>query len=236
VFVPKSGVVDVKLTVGKSQTISAEVVVEDPPEQEADTSQKEEEQRRPQGIYIRLQARSMNIWGPPPRATAPANGGLVELRNAAAADYRVTAASTNGGYLRAISVDGRELERPEITVGSDVPLSGLKLHIAFDGATIAGTVKGQGDTSTAAPAWILLMPEPGSSAYAERGWAREEDGHFRSAGIVPGSYALYALPRMLGFNLDDPEVRRTLEPYVKRITVAKGETASVELTRVPDTF
>jgi hypothetical protein len=233
VLVPASGAVDVKLVVGNNPTLSAEVVLEDPPEQEEAAPQGEGGQRR-QGIFVGLQARGLNIWGPPPRANAPAKGGPVEFRNLATGDYRVRVEAANVGYLRAISLDGRELERPEITVGPDVSLSGLKLHIAFDGGTIVGTVKYPDGTIPQARIFVQVMPEPGASPYAEREVLLMEAGEFRRAGIVPGRYALYALPRSDAFDLDDAEVRRALEPYAKRVTVAKGETATVELTYIPE--
>jgi hypothetical protein len=234
VLVPASGAIDVKLVVGNSPTLSAEVVLEDPPEQQEEAAPQGEDGQQRQGIFVSLQARGMNIWGPPPRANAPAKGGPVEFRNLATGDYRIRAGAANGGYLRAISLDGRELERPEITVGPDISLSGLKLHIAFDGGTIVGTVKYAAGTIPQARIWVQVMSEPGASLYAEREVLLMEAGEFRRAGIVPGRYALYALPRADVFDLDDPEIRRALEPYAKRVTVEKRQTVKVELNYIPE--
>lgn len=234
VVVTASSAINVKLVVSDGQTLSAEVVLEDPPKQEETAPQDERERRRRQeGIFVGLQGRGPATWGQPPRANAPAKGGPVELRNLAPGDYRVQLRDPNGGYLRAISIDGRVLERPEITVAPGVSLSGIKLHVAFDGATVAGTAKYPSETGLAARGWIMAIPEPGSSPYADRemmGMGRE----FRRPGIAPGRYALYALPRLDAFDLDDPEVRRALEPYAKKVTLAKGETATVELTYIPE--
>ena len=80
-----------------------------------------------------------------------------------------------------------------------------------------------------------MIPEPGASPYAEReALFMEEAGEFRHAGLVPGRYALYALPRPDAFDLDDPEVRRALEPYAKTVTVANRETVTVALTYIPE--
>jgi hypothetical protein len=79
-----------------------------------------------------------------------------------------------------------------------------------------------------------VIPEPGASPYAEREALFMEAGEFRHAGLVPGRYALYAVPRPETFNLDDPEVRRALEPYAKTVTVANRETVTVELTYIPE--
>jgi hypothetical protein len=234
VFVPPSGAADAKLVVGNNQSLSAEVVLEDPPEQEEPATQHEQAPQMRQGIFVSLQVRGLNMWGPPPRANAPPKGGPVEFRNVPAGDYRVQARTANAGYLRAISVDGRVLERPEITVAPDVSLSGLKLHIAFDGGTIVGTVKYPPESIPQARLWIQVIPEPGASPYAEREALFMEAGEFRHAGLVPGRYALYAVPRPETFNLDDPEVRRALEPYAKTVTVANRETVTVELTYIPE--
>jgi hypothetical protein len=233
VFVPTSGATDVKLVVGNNPSLSAEVVLEDPPKEEEPALQDELARQMRQGISVGLQVRGLNFWGPPPRATAPPKGGPVEFRNVPAGDYRVHVRTANGGYLRAISLDGRVLERPEITVAHDVRLS-LKLHVAFDGGTIVGTVTYPPESIPQTRPWIHVMPEPGASPYAERDALFMEAGEFRHAGLVPGRYALYAVPSRETFNLDDPEVRRALEPYAKRITVTKGETTTVELTYIPE--
>lgn len=239
VVVPAAGAADVKLVVRDGQTVSGEVVLEDPPKQEEQTPQDEQaRRRRQQGIFVGLQGRGPHMWGPPPRANAPAQGGPVEFRRLAPGSYRVQVRAANGGYLRAISIDGRELDRPEITVPSDASLSGLRLHVAFGGATIAGTVKGASDTASPFRGWILLIPEPGSNAYVDREYIATGQGtgpnEFRRPGIAPGRYTLYAVRRIDTFDVGDSEVRRALEPYAKRVTLRKGETATVELSPVPE--
>jgi hypothetical protein len=233
VAVAASGATEVKLVIGAGQTISAEVVLEDPPKHQEESPQ-QAGRRGPPGTSITLQGRGPATFVRPPRANAPPDGGPVDFEKVAPGSYRVQVRSSDDGYLRAISLGGRVLEQPEITVAPDTPLSGLELHVAFDGGTVEGTVKYSSGTEPPARFWVVIVPEPGTSPYAEREMIGGGDGqdNFHKAGLIPGSYSLYAVPPGNAFDLDDPAVRHALEPFSKKVTLAKGETVTVELTYV----
>jgi hypothetical protein len=233
VMVPASGAMEVELVVSQGQTLTGEVVLEDPPEPEQ-AQEAEQQPRRPPRISVDLHGRGPAMWGRSPRADAPAEGGPLEFRGLPAGEYRVRLRAPDGGYLRAISIDGRALEQPEITMVPGAPLTGLKLHVAFDGATVEGAVKYPADRETPDRVWILLLPEPGSSPYANREMIGAREGSFRVTGIFPGRYSLYALPRQDAYDMDDAGVRRTLERFARKVTFAAGEKASVELPYIPE--
>jgi protocatechuate 3,4-dioxygenase beta subunit len=232
VMVPAAGAMEVELVVSQGQTLTGEVVLEDPPEPEQNQQTGQQPRRRPR-IQVDLHGRGPAMWGRSPRADAPAEGGPLEFLNLPAGEYRVRLRAPDGGYLRAISIDRRPLDQPEITMAPGAPLSGLKFHVAYDGATVEGAVKYPADREPDR-VWILLLPEPGSSAFAEREMIGAREGSFRVTGIFPGRYSLYALPRQNAYDMDDAAIRRTLEQFAQKITLAAGETASVELPYIPE--
>jgi hypothetical protein len=232
VVIPESGVVGVRLVLGQGQTVSGEVVLEDPPDP---PPQPELQQRREQPISIRLEGERMHMLGRPPQANVPAGGGPFEMEQTPPGTYVVRLHAPHGGYLRAISLGGRPFPEPEITVPADGPLAGLRLHVAFDGATIVGTVKSRAEDHEieGTGRYVLLIPDAGSHAPREL-IGVGSDGGFKREGIAPGRYTLYAVRRQEAFDFDDPEERRVLEPFAKRITLSKGEKATVELSFVPE--
>ena len=232
VTVPASGAIETALVVGQGQTLTAEVVLENPPEPE-ESRDLGQRPRRPPRILVDLQGRGPTSWGRPPRDDVPAEGGPVEFQDLTPGSYRVRVRAPNGGYLRAISLDGRVFGQPEINVPAEGAPSGLKLHVAFDGATVEGVVN-YPDDEIPDRVWILLLPEPGSSPYAERQFTAARQGSFRVSGILPGRYSLYALPRENAFDLDDAGVRSGLERFTKKVSLESGKTASVEVTYIPE--
>lgn len=232
VVIPQSGVVGVKLVLGEGQTVSGEVVLEDPPDP---PPQEGRERGREQPFAINLEGERMHMRGQT-RTTAPAGGGAFELEKTPPGDYLVRVRA-RGGYLRAVSLGGRPLAAPEIMVPGDAPLAGLKLHIAFDGATIDGTVKtSSGDEELQALGrFVAVIPEGESQERREQlRFPVQPDGRFHAEGIAPGRYTLYAEGQPGTLDVGDPETQRALERYAKKVTLAKGEKLTVELTCSPD--
>ena len=244
VQVPQFGDVEVKLLVGGSQTVSGEFILEDPPEQQqppaaqgpqpgAQVQNATPGQQRP--FMFALESLGSFPF-PGGRGNVPPQGGAFELTDVPAGDYKIRLYGP-AGYLRSVTLDGREIGGPRITVPRDGPLFGLKLHIAFDGATISGVVKpasGEETEGLRGEQVATAVPDPGSNPYANRAVARVElDGAFTLRGVVPGSYTLFVLPG-LTIDVEDPDVRRALKPYGKQITVTRNEQVRVELTATPD--
>ncbi len=234
VFVPESGSIEVGLAIAEGQTMTADVVLEDPPEQEELQQENDRRGRPPAAAFITLMGRGRAMRGPPLRANAPPGGGPVEFRYVTPGTYWVEARAANGGYLRAISYGGRVLDQPEITVLPGVPVSGLEFHIAFDGASVQGAVNAPSGEEVPERVSVLVVPEPGSSPYAQRMTVGVGEEGFSIPGIAPGRYSFYALPRQSAFNPADPEDLRLLEPYAKTLTLKKGEEATIELDYIPD--
>jgi hypothetical protein len=242
--VPASGEVEIKLIVGGSQTVSGELVVDEPPEQkEASPAQNQQpgaqgpNAGQPRAITITLEALGAVLF-PGGRGSVPAQGGSFELADILTGEYRIRVYGTQGNaYLRSVTLSERELGGPRITIARGESIAGLKLYVASDGAAITGIVKSPGSEKPAERTGELLvtaLPDPGSSPYAQQGMARAElDGSFVIRGLVPGSYTLFAAANPM-LDVEDPDVGRALKPYSKQISVGKKEEARIELTAVPE--
>lgn len=245
VQVPESGEVEIQLSLGAMQSVSGEFILEDPPKEQqpaaavqqagAPVAGERPERERPARV-------SLQPLGPFPfpggQGDVPPQGGAFELAEVAPGDYRIKVyGMRDGGYVRSVTLGGRELGGPRITVPRDGPLVGLGVHIAFDGGSISGVVKpasGDQPLEGLVDPIVTALPDAGSNSYASHLGARvEPGGEFVLRGLVPGGYTLF-VARTPIMDTDDPEVRRALKPYSKHISVAKREEARVELTAVPD--
>jgi hypothetical protein len=251
VQVPESGEVEVQLLLGGSQTVSGEFILEDPPQQ-----QQQQQQQQPAAAVQQAGAPvpgerpererpvrvSLEPLGPFPfpggQGDVPPQGGAFELTDVAPGDYRIKVyGMRDGGYVRSVTLGGRELGGPRITVPRDAPLAGLGVHIAFDGGSISGVVKPASSDEPfdgAVDPIVTAIPDAGSSPYASHMGVRvEAGGEFVLRGLAPGGYTLFVVRNAI-MDTEDPEVRRVLKPYTKHVSVAKRAEARVELTAVPD--
>jgi hypothetical protein len=244
VHVPQAGEVELKLLIGGLQTVSGEYILEGGPEpkqeqaaaaQQPGTQGQNAEPQRPMML-------SLISLGPMPfpgsQGPVPPEGGPFELTDVPSGDYTIRIfGPPGGGYLRAVTLGGSELDRPRITVPRDGPVSGLKLHIAFDGAAISGIVQPASNTETLethGEQLVIAVPDAGSNLYATQAMARvEPGGAFTFRSLPPGGYTLFAVPNPM-VDFEDPEVRRVLKPYSKQVSLDKKEEIRVELTAVPE--
>ncbi|MEX2299461.1 MAG: carboxypeptidase-like regulatory domain-containing protein [Bryobacterales bacterium] len=242
--VPESGDLEVRIAIGGSYAVSGEFVLEDPPEQKpAEQSQSGGAQQQnatpdPQRpIMFALES-----LGPFPfpggRGTVPPQGGSFEIGEVQSGEYRIRVyGMPAGGYLRLVTLDGRELSAPRITVPRDGPLTGLKLYAAFDGASIQGMVKpaaGEETRDVSGGQFVMAVPDGDLNAYAEQSMTRlEPGGGFTFQTLAPGSYILF-VANSPTIDISDPDIRRALKPYSKQVSLAKKEQARVELTAAPE--
>jgi hypothetical protein len=243
VQVPESGEVEVQLFLGGLQTVSGEFILEDVPEQQPAAAQRpgaavaSEASERQRPAMLNLES-----LGPFPfpggQARVPPQGGPFEVGDVTPGDYRIRVYGIpDGGYLRSLTLGGRELGGPRITVPRDGPLAGLEVHIGFDGASITGVVKPASNDEPSAAGGnqiVTALPDAGSNPYASHlGASVQAGGEFVLRGLAPGGYTLFVVRNAI-MDTEDPEVRRALKPYSKHVSLAKREEARVELTAVPD--
>jgi hypothetical protein len=237
--VPSSGEITVRIEVGVGQTVSGELVLEDPPEKEqrADPLENTEPRQQRRRAQVSLAGKTFETWsGPARQGNVNSETNLFEVPGVSPGSYRVFVHGT-GGYLRAVSLGGQEFQRPEIPVTGDGPVSGLRLHVAFDGATISGTVRAdshEDDTEPSLQPAVILLPDRASNFYGMRQIRPVlPDGSFLFENVAPGAYTLVCAQDPTTASIDEPAIRRALEPYAKAVTVSKNEHASVALALVP---
>jgi hypothetical protein len=244
--VPESGDTEVNLVVGGTQTVSGEVILEDPPDPKQQLAAQPQQPESQDPVAAPEQQRPVTFllesMGPFPfpgrRGTVSPKGGPFELAEVPSGDYRMRVfGMPDGGYLRSVTLDGRDLGGPAITVPRDGPLSGLKLHLAFDGASVSGQVKpapGEEARELSGGEFVVAVPDDDSTEYAGQSMSRVgQDGVFSIRGLVPGGYLLFVVPSLNG-DVSDPDLRRALKPYTKAVSLDKKEQARVELTAAPE--
>jgi hypothetical protein len=242
--VPESGDLEVRIEIGGSYAVSGEFILEDPPEHKPPAQAQSEgaQQQNATPDPQRPIMFALESLGPFPfpggRVTVPAQGGSFEIGEVPSGEYRIRIyGMPAGGYLRMVTLDGRELSAPRITVPRDGPLTGLKLYAAFDGASMQGTVKpaaGEQAEAVSGGQFVMAVPDGESNAYAEQSMTRlEPGGGFTFQALAPGSYIVF-VANTPTIDISDPDIRRALKPYSKQISLAKKEQARVELTAAPE--
>lgn len=244
--VPESGDLEVRIAMGGTYAVSGEFVLEDPPEQKPPApvqpggAQQQNAATAPQRPIMFTLESLGSFPFPGGRGTVPAQGGSFEIGEVQSGEYRIRVyGMPPGAYLRRVTLDGRELSAPRITVPRDGPLSGLKLYAAFDGASIQGTVKpaaGDEARGVSGGQFVMAVPDGGSNAYAEQSMTRlEAGGGFTFLTLAPGSYILFVANNPT-IDISDPDIRRALKPYSKQVSLAKKEQVRVELTAPPESL
>ena len=236
VMVSESESEELVLELAPDQTVSGRLVREDPP-QAGTQEQASTAGNRRRRTRVTLVSEIPGWRGEGRRSIFDEKTGAFEVPNVHAGDYRIGLNPVPaGGYLRAVLLAGRKLEKPEITVTADAPLSGIELRVAFDGATVSGVVKPEhpDDPSAVASASIVALPDnPGG--YLQRALQRaSEDGGFAFTALAPGAYTFYALPERSTLDPRDPDTRATLQRWAKRLRVKAKDNVTLELTLAED--
>ncbi len=223
---------DVVLVTTDGLTASGEVVFQDPPEDQASPPSE-----RPRPLRVVLNGMIANQWSRRASIPAPHTSGLFEIDDLLPGLYRISLQNLpTGGYLRAVTLAGRRLDKPEITVPADTSVSGLQLEVAFDGAVVNGTVKPpEGvEAEELSTAWVMVISEK-TDGYQYRGRLRlGADANFTLPGMPPGTYTFYVVPFPETFDLWDPEVRRALGASGKRLSLSAEDEVTIELPYIPE--
>ncbi len=235
VQVTESPTDDIALVTTDGLTVSGEVAFEDREDTLEDQPPGAEERPRPLQVVLtdKIEVNRTRRTSIP----APQTSGLFEISRLLSGPYRISLRNLpTGGYLRAVTLAGRRLDKPEITVPPDTSVSSLKLEVAFDGAVVSGTVKppegvGADEISTG---WVVVIPDK-TNGYQYRGRLRlDTNASFTLPGMPPGGYTLYSVPAPDTFDLWDPQVRRALKASGKRVRLSAEDQVSVELPFIPE--
>jgi hypothetical protein len=206
----------VDIVVGVEHSLSGRVVLESPPAGL-------EQQKTAMDIVLRAGFQDDETARVKPDLSFEAQG-------LSAVSYRVILEDTpEGAYFKTMRLGGRDLPAPDIEVPDQGSISQLEVVLAFDSATLSGTVK------PARPASVFLFPQENQSPYlVERSTDTDPSGNFSLTAIAPGSYAVFAVPRSMAVEVADPDVRRRLESYSKSLRLDRNAKATIELVTAPD--
>jgi uncharacterized surface anchored protein len=214
----------VPLMIGPDRTVAGRIVLGSPPEAL-------DRGKVRLGIFLLAGLRSDEPVQTEPDLT-------FRVRNLAPVTYRLRLAGLpEGGYFKLLRLGGQDLPAPEIEVPAEGSLGDLEVVIAFDGATLSGSVQppesaGRGHRVTSAT--IALFPQENQSPYlVERRLATDSNGNFSLTAIAPGAYTVFALPAGSSLDWDDPDVRRQFARFGGSVDLGPGKKETVELLLAP---
>jgi hypothetical protein len=215
-----------EVVVGALQSFAGEVVVEG-----------RRDGLDPASWIVRLAPASSPPWWPSPESEVGSDRRF-RFDGVTAGRYRlVLRGLPAGAYLKAIQSGGQPLPSLEMSVEATFPISGIQALVAFDGASVSGTVRVSSakDSAPAGGARVIEVPRPNQSAPALAPIATESapGGSFRFSAVPPGSYALYALPAASALQILDPAVQLALERYAAELKLEANQTAAVDLVVAP---
>jgi hypothetical protein len=142
--------------------------------------------------------------------------------------YRLRTQGYSQWYVESATAGGTDLLTQDLVVDGGSSSLPLRLVVNNQMATLKGTTKLGGQASSSYVSLIASTPSATPLIDTRSG----ADGRF-SRGIPPGSYRVVASEARLNLDLSDPAVQKQLAPYMKAVTIAAGETESVELDAMP---
>jgi hypothetical protein len=152
--------------------------------------------------YVGQDAYSLNITGPAPDA-----------------------------YLKTASYGSSDaLGTFHVTPGSDAILD---LLISSRGAHIHGTVMNS-DPVPVSGVWVALIPDDANAKIKRlyQSMRTTANGKFEFRGVAPGTYSLYSWDYVEEHDWDDPEFLKPFKTKSASVTVAEGDTKSLDLTLI----
>ena len=146
------------------------------------------------------------------------------LENSGAGLHRIEFRIRHGGYVKTLRANNRPLREMAV----EIPVRGetrLRLEIAFDSATIAGSVRAPEGTAVVVDAFPVLEP----SIQQRRATRTHPDGSFRLEGVAPGEYSVFAYPAKSGYEFEDRLIRQRFSGESKRVVVRPNGEYNVQL-------
>jgi hypothetical protein len=142
--------------------------------------------------------------------------------------YRLRSQGYSQWYVESATAGGTDLLTQNLAVdGGSSPVP-LRLVVNNQMAPVKGTAKLGGQAAESYVSLVATTP----STIPMISTRSAADGSF-SRNIPPGTYQALASETRLNMNLSDPAVQKQLAPYMKAVTVAAGETESIDLDAMP---
>lgn len=173
-----------------------------------------------------------------------AGDGAFALKNVAAGRYRVDMTPPPGGFVKSVTLDGRESLDTGIDLSGGAGSSGeLQIVVSMTSGEIRGTVTNP-DGAPPSAAIVTVMPD-GSPTGIYRpelhpSVRTDSIGHFTLTSVPPGTYRVYAWERLnpasesvqppgQSYAIIDPELPRLFDNLSAVVTVGENESKQVSL-------
>jgi hypothetical protein len=174
--------------------------------------------------------------------TTAADDGAFTLKNIEAGKYRVDVTPPSGGFVKSVSLDGRECLDSGIDLSGGAGSSSMQIVVSMTAAQITGTVTNP-DGSVPSTGIVTLTPDgPPAALYRPELHLTapiDPSGRFVVGNVAPGRYRVYAwekLPVLPPLNEDipfaDPEFPRLFDSTSAAIAISENESKQVSLSLI----
>lgn len=143
--------------------------------------------------------------------------------------YRLHAQGGGPWFVESAILGGTDLLTQDLVVEAGSSAEPLRLVVSNQTGTLRATAKLGGTPGTC---WVYLIATSPAAAPVLSAMTGP-DGSLTRGFVPPGSYRVVASERRLSGRLTDSAVQAKFAPYVQTVTVAAGDTVSVDLAAIP---
>jgi hypothetical protein len=167
-------------------------------------------------------------YGPPPRGEIKEDGSFV-IKGVAAERYRLPLPLP--GYVKSMKLAGREVDEPVIdfSSGSRGP---LEIVVSTEGGEISGKIENSnGEPVERARVVIVPVSSPRERV---QGSVSDQSGMFRTTGLAPGDYKIYAWEMDIEPGAEqDPAFRKLFDSYAVSVKIEDKAKQTINVKLVP---
>jgi len=181
------------------------------------------------GLALDNIQKTVSRFGGSSRVTVMGGNGAAYLRPMPGV-YRLSARGSSQWYIKSAMYGTTELLQQEMTVAAGAGSSPIIVTVSDQTGGLQGSVRKNGAPVSA---WVNVIPS-GSSAVPFYSTRCGADGSFNFASLPPGSYQVISFESHHQADYHDPKTLAPFTTYVRSVTVARGNKASVDLEAIPD--
>ena len=141
-----------------------------------------------------------------------------------------------GIYVAGMSLDGRPLESPRLSIPAEGLSGELVVRLRSDAGTLEGSIEGSSSIAVTGPGLepldqtVIALPVGAGAEFRERGQLLVRSGKFQQR-LAPGTYEVRALESG-GMAMVNPQAA-ILRKYTRRVEIKPNETTVVTLPAIP---
>jgi len=154
---------------------------------------------------------------------------------AAAGRYRINWMNLSAGWMiRAIRINNTDVTDDDLVVKAGENIGGVEIELTNRSSSIAGTVMGRSGVPSKDYRLIIFAADKklwttASSRYFRVG-GPDKDGRFKVGGLPPGTYSVVALEHLdVQVPFNDPDFLQRISPSADTVTLADGESRTIDL-------